>query len=95
MLKSAILLLSLLLPGVLCADTLDCTAYTLRPGHTTVVPPQADSFLLEVTADTAARSYLFATFHSADSAVLTTWSGLAPLLARMQPRVVVVERDLA
>ena len=95
MLKSAILLLSLLLPGVLCADTLDCTAYTLRPEHTTVAPPQSDSFLLEVTSDTAARSYLFATFHSADSAVLTTWSGLAPLLARMQPRVVVVERDLA
>lgn len=85
-----------------------CAAYRLRPAgeaagggtdanvHTDSgnVPDVETGFLYSVRVGSTPPSLLFGTFHSADDAVIDTWSWLLPSLGALRPRVLIVERDL-
>lgn len=80
--------------GWALAEAQECPRFAYRLAESTTNPPQATSFLLEITPVATPPSYILGTFHSADPAVLSTWGKAGLLLAILPVERFISERDL-
>lgn len=76
------------------ADALDCAPYRFTPSSPAVPEPSADSFLLKIQPSASIKpSYVLASYHATAPDLIETWAPVQALMASLEPRIAVFERD--
>lgn len=92
--RAITLFLLLSINSVSAATAQDCTPYRYHESSSSDDIPTISGFLLELKPAASPASYVFGTYHAADTEILARWSKTALLLALRSTRVLISERDL-